>query len=189
MNPSAKNGTPRNKSRSADSQWPPSVRLSSVLIVGIFCRHLKAAQKTSCSVNAAVLRTKVSESRPRFKTDPSLTVMLDSTSSTTVTKSKPSDFPSFLRQKLSSVQTVRRHEVNTEAMTNQTCPKCGRLEVRFSAVQLRSADEGSTIFFTCECGYKYVVLLRGHHVMLLINQQMGRKQLDISLPIYCFPSI
>lgn len=120
----------------------------------------------------------MSESRPRFKTDLSLTIMLDSTSSTTVTKSKPSDFPSFLRQKLSSVQTVQRHEVNTEARTNQTCPKCGRLEVRFSAVQLRSADEGSTIFFTCDCGYKYVILLHNHHVTLLINQQVDRKQLD-----------
>lgn len=52
--------------------------------------------------------------------------------------------------------------MNTEARTDQTCPKCGRLEVRFSAVQLRSADEGSTIFFTCDCGYKYVVLFTAY---------------------------
>lgn len=78
----------------------------------------------------------------------------DSASNTIVTHSKPSDFPSFLRQKLSTTQTIKRHEVNTEATTTQTCPKCARTEVRFSAVQLRSADEGSTIFYTCDCGYK-----------------------------------
>lgn len=81
----------------------------------------------------------------------------DEASKEIVTKSKPSDFPSYLRQKLSTTQTVKRHEVNTEATTNQTCSKCGRTEVRFSAVQLRSADEGSTIFYTCDCGFKYVI--------------------------------
>ncbi|KAI1163265.1 hypothetical protein F5B18DRAFT_323376 [Nemania serpens] len=79
----------------------------------------------------------------------------DSASKTTVTKSKPSDFPSLLRQKLSIVQSVEKHKINTEAMINETCDKCGRTEVRFSAVQLRGADEGSTIFYTCECGHKW----------------------------------
>ncbi|CAN8102206.1 unnamed protein product [Discula destructiva] len=79
----------------------------------------------------------------------------DEASKEIITKSKPSDFPSYLRQKLSTTQTIKRHEVNTEAITNQTCTKCGREEVRFSAVQLRSADEGSTIFYTCDCGHKW----------------------------------
>ncbi|KAI0155011.1 hypothetical protein GGR57DRAFT_502196 [Xylariaceae sp. FL1272] len=73
-----------------------------------------------------------------------------------MTKSKPSDFPSLLRQKLSIVQTVEKHKINTEAFTNETCEKCGNNEVKFSAVQLRSADEGSTIFYTCvKCGNKW----------------------------------
>lgn len=93
----------------------------------------------------------------------------DEASKEIVTKSKPSDFPSFLRQKLSTTQTVKRHEVSTEAKTNQTCPKCGRTEVRFSAVQLRSADEGSTIFYTCDCGFKYVIaLLRYFNLFLML---------------------
>ncbi|KAI0843194.1 hypothetical protein F5Y06DRAFT_257135 [Hypoxylon sp. FL0890] len=79
----------------------------------------------------------------------------DTASKTIVTESKPSDFPSLLRQKLSIVQSVKRHDVQTEATINETCEKCGRTEVRYRAVQLRSADEGSTIIFTCDCGHKW----------------------------------
>lgn len=68
----------------------------------------------------------------------------------------------MLRQKLSIVQSVERHKIQTEAVVNETCEKCGRTEVKYSAVQLRSADEGSTIFYTCDCGHKYVVPLHGN---------------------------
>lgn len=77
-------------------------------------------------------------------------------SKTVTTKSKPSDFPSLLRQQLSTVQTVERHKVQTEALSNVPCEKCGETHVRYSAVQLRGADEGSTIFYTCgDCGHKW----------------------------------
>ncbi|TFB03387.1 DNA-directed RNA polymerase I subunit RPA12 [Trichoderma ghanense] len=70
-----------------------------------------------------------------------------------VTQSKPSDFPSFLRQKLqSSVQSVERHTLNTESTVRERCPNCGREEVKYTTVQLRSADEGSTVIYNCECG-------------------------------------
>jgi DNA-directed RNA polymerase I subunit RPA12 len=75
-----------------------------------------------------------------------------------ITQSKPSDFPSPLRQKLSNVQVVERHKVQTEAKTKQTCPKCGNLEVFFTTAQIRSADEGSTVFYRCSCGFKCVSL-------------------------------
>lgn len=81
---------------------------------------------------------------------------IDMASKTIVTTSKPTDFPSLLRQKLSTTQTVERHKVQTEALIQETCEKCGRKEVRFTSVQLRSADEGATNFYTCECGHKYV---------------------------------
>ncbi|KAK0665898.1 putative DNA-directed RNA polymerase subunit [Cercophora samala] len=72
------------------------------------------------------------------------------------TKTKPSDFPSALRQKLSIVQTVKRHEVQTERVdSNMDCHKCGRRGIRYSEVQQRSADEGSTIIYNCECGEKW----------------------------------
>ncbi|KAH8123133.1 hypothetical protein ACSS6W_000903 [Trichoderma asperelloides] len=73
-----------------------------------------------------------------------------------VTESKPSDFPSFLRQKLqSSVQAVERHTLNTESSVRERCPNCGREEVKYTTVQLRSADEGSTVIYNCECGYSW----------------------------------
>lgn len=115
----------------------------------------------------------------------------DTASNTIITKSKPSDFPSYLRQKLSSVQTIKRHEVNTEATTNQICPKCGRTEVRFSAVQLRSADEGSTIFYNCDCGFKYVMpVKRLFHNGLLIKGTDGARTTDLTaLELWCSPEL
>lgn len=35
------------------------------------------------------------------------------------------------------------------------CPKCGHEKMSYAALQLRSADEGQTVFFTClKCKYK-----------------------------------
>lgn len=76
---------------------------------------------------------------------------------TIVSESKPSDFPSALRTKRSAVQTLTAEDKKTEALIQHTCAKCGRKEMYFTAVQLRSADEGSTIFLSCVCGHKYVV--------------------------------
>ncbi|KAL4729537.1 DNA-directed RNA polymerase I core subunit rpa12 [Fusarium chlamydosporum] len=80
----------------------------------------------------------------------------DTGSKVTVTQTKPSDFPSFLRQKLqSSVQAVEKHNLQTDNVAQETCLKCGREEVRYTNVQLRGADEGSTLIFSCECGHSW----------------------------------
>ena len=100
-------------------------------------------------------KTKV-RSRSVFSKRRRLTILLatDTGAKATVTQSKPSDFPSFLRQKLqSSVQAIERHNIQTDSTIQEPCPKCGREEVRYTNVQLRSVDEGSTIFYMCDCGY------------------------------------
>ncbi len=74
-----------------------------------------------------------------------------------VTESKPRDFPSPLRQKLSLVQSVELHKVKSGTVTTETCPKCGRTEVRYTTAQTRGADEGSTVFFNCDCGHRCVL--------------------------------
>lgn len=51
-------------------------------------------------------------------------------------------------------------KVNTDdkgAMIAQVCAKCGSEKMYYKAVQLRSADEGQTIFYECKCGYKMTV--------------------------------
>lgn len=79
----------------------------------------------------------------------------DTMPATIISESKPSDFPSALRAKRSAVQTLTTEDKKTEAVTQHTCARCGRKEMYFTTVQLRSADEGSTVFLTCVCGYKY----------------------------------
>lgn len=80
---------------------------------------------------------------------------IDTSSKTVITTTKPSAFPSALRQKLSSVQQVEQSDRQNEATINNPCPECGNPEMKYYAVQLRGADEGSTIFYSCEkCGHK-----------------------------------
>jgi DNA-directed RNA polymerase I subunit RPA12 len=80
--------------------------------------------------------------------------ILDTSSKTVVTKTKESTFPSELRLKRSKIQTIERSDRMNEAIIEQTCPECGKKEMRYYTVQLRSADEGSTVFYNCDCGYK-----------------------------------
>lgn len=37
----------------------------------------------------------------------------------------------------------------TGATIKERCPKCGNPEMTFHTMQLRSADEGQTVFYTC----------------------------------------
>ncbi|XP_052867815.1 DNA-directed RNA polymerase I subunit RPA12 [Anopheles cruzii] len=40
-------------------------------------------------------------------------------------------------------------------IVNRQCPKCGNDQMSYATLQLRSADEGQTVFFTCtKCKFK-----------------------------------
>ncbi|KAH7330681.1 DNA-directed RNA polymerase I kDa polypeptide [Rhizoctonia solani] len=64
------------------------------------------------------------------------------------TRSRPDAFPSVLQLKRTT-QTKEHLDANVKTKTAETCPKCGHKEALSQERQLRSADEGSTIFLEC----------------------------------------
>ncbi|KAG1677617.1 hypothetical protein FOA52_010398 [Chlamydomonas sp. UWO 241] len=49
-------------------------------------------------------------------------------------------------------------EMRQRATTDEACPKCGHQGMEYYTMQLRSADEGQTVFYECpECKHKFSV--------------------------------
>jgi hypothetical protein len=61
-----------------------------------------------------------------------------------VTTSRPRPMPQWLREQLYSDDGASKR---TRAKVNEECPKCGHPEMEFWTVQLRSVDEGQTVFY------------------------------------------
>ena len=73
----------------------------------------------------------------------------------TTTESAATAFPSRLRDARSEIQVLSAEDRETWAMTTTACPQCANPEMRYRDVQLRGADEGSTVFYRCpKCDYK-----------------------------------
>ena len=75
-----------------------------------------------------------------------------------ITRSAPGAFPSVLKQKRSVVQVTAPPEQENDgrATIQEKCPQCGNDTMTFFTLQLRSADEGSTVFYECpRCAHKH----------------------------------
>ncbi|KAJ1836178.1 DNA-directed RNA polymerase I core subunit rpa12 [Coemansia sp. RSA 2711] len=75
----------------------------------------------------------------------------------TISRSQETAFPSRLRNKRSLVQGVGETE-RVNARVEEVCPQCGENEMTFYTMQMRSADEGQTVFYRCvKCGHGFSV--------------------------------
>ncbi|TDG50462.1 hypothetical protein AWZ03_003051 [Drosophila navojoa] len=65
-------------------------------------------------------------------------------------------FNSFDPSKISKKITQKSEETEADGpVVERKCPKCGNDKMSYATLQLRSADEGQTVFFTClKCKYK-----------------------------------
>jgi DNA-directed RNA polymerase I subunit RPA12 len=68
-----------------------------------------------------------------------------------VTHSAPKQKPAWLGDEEDDDNNESKH-----ATIEEPCPKCGHPELYFYTLQLRSVDEGSTVFYECpKCSHKY----------------------------------
>nr|ACO10514.1 DNA-directed RNA polymerase I subunit RPA12 [Caligus rogercresseyi] len=59
------------------------------------------------------------------------------------------------REDLDVARRVNEDNSSSEPTVERTCPNCGYSKMSYAALQLRSADEGQTVFFTClKCKFK-----------------------------------
>lgn len=70
---------------------------------------------------------------------------------------KESDLGSvYTKKTLFKKEQIIIPEVKGAKIKHQ-CPNCNSEEMMYNTAQLRSADEGQTVFYSCECGYKLTV--------------------------------
>lgn len=123
-----------------------SAQRSEMVAIGsmLFCDHC----------GSLMPRTLGNTKDEMIKCEDCLMYTKDTSSKVIVSRSKPSAFPSALRSKHADVQNVNVEDLQVESVIDKDCPECGRKEMFFHTKQLRSADEGTTVFYRCECGYK-----------------------------------
>ncbi|KAH8799546.1 DNA-directed RNA polymerase I kDa polypeptide [Flagelloscypha sp. PMI_526] len=74
------------------------------------------------------------------------------------TRSHPDAFPSPLRQKRKTQTIAHEGGDRGTLVASEKCPECGHMGAFSKELQMRSADEGSTVFFKCQiCPHKWRV--------------------------------
>ena len=72
-----------------------------------------------------------------------------------VTCSKPKPDPAWVREFMGEA-TGGPDKRSTQQTIEEPCPKCGHGELLFYTMQLRSVDEGATVFYECpKCAHRY----------------------------------
>jgi len=68
-----------------------------------------------------------------------------------VTRSQATEQPEWVyrAQKRAEQRAVGASKSDSNATVEETCPKCQHPLARFYTMQLRSVDEGSTVFYEC----------------------------------------
>ncbi|KAF2820089.1 hypothetical protein CC86DRAFT_305594 [Ophiobolus disseminans] len=76
----------------------------------------------------------------------------------TQTTSKPSAFPTALREKRGEIQAINGDDIETWATVLKSCPACDSQILLWRDMQLRGADEGTTVFYRCsKCNNRSVI--------------------------------
>ena len=64
------------------------------------------------------------------------------------------DFNTY-ESKKATKKKIKEEPQSDGPVVERKCPKCGNNKMSYATLQLRSADEGQTVFFTCtKCKFK-----------------------------------
>lgn len=68
------------------------------------------------------------------------------------------DFEDVTSSSSEKAEATENDAGSKHATIQEPCPKCSHPEMHFYTMQLRSVDEGSTVFYSCpNCAHKYSV--------------------------------